>query len=90
MDEKDWVFDEDFVNGAKRHEDPADVRADKAARVRAGHDRMEAQGMVRGPKPTPPPSSWRSKTLGIPRWLIAGVTVAVILGMLGLVVAQVL
>jgi hypothetical protein len=86
----EWVFDEDFVQGAKRHEDAADVRADKAARVRAGHELMGRQGMIRGPQPTPQKSSWSTRTLGIPRWLIAGVTIAVIVGMLGLVVAQVL
>lgn len=90
MDEKDWVFDEDFVAGAKRHEESAETRADRAARVRAGHERMERQGMVRGQQPIERSSSWRTKTLGIPRWLIAGVTIAVIVGMLGLVVAQVL
>jgi len=90
VDDQDWVFDEDFVAGAKRHEDPADVRADRAARVRAGHERMERQGMVRGQQPVERRSAWTDKTLGIPRWLIAGVTVAVIVGMLGLVVAQVL
>lgn len=91
MDEKDWVFDDDFVAGARKQEGSAEERADKAARIRHGHERMGEQGLLRGPQPTARTStSWSSKTLGIPRWAIAGVTVLLVAGMLGLVIAQVL
>jgi hypothetical protein len=91
VSDEDWVFDEDFVRGAKKQEGTAEERADKAAQVRAGHERMAEQGMIRGPQPTArPKTSWNQRTLGIPRWLIAGMTLLLVAGMVGLVVAQVL
>ena len=91
MDDQDWVFDEDFVAGARKQEGSAEERADKAARIRHGHERMGAQGLLRGPQlPPRERTSWSSRTLGIPRWAIAGVTVLLVAGMLGLVIAQVL
>jgi hypothetical protein len=43
-DDEQWVIDDDFVESARYTEASADVRAERARRVAAGHDALRAAG----------------------------------------------